>query len=180
MNPLTSKSLIRYLERRGIDVSITQKFCKEVEYFFGEKNYHAIGFRNDGGGYQLRDSFYKNSSAPKAFSSFENGSKDNAVFEGFMDYLSYLSIQKNNTDKSNFLVLNGACLFESARAFIETHDKINLFLDRDETGKKLTAHALKISNKYEDKSGPFEPYQELNEWLMLTKTSKNLKTKLKL
>jgi DNA primase len=178
--PLVSKSLLRYLERRGIEDSVAQKFCQEVEYSFGDKSSHAIGFRNDEGGYEIRDPFYKYSSAPKAVSTFLNGSSEVLVFEGFMDYLSFLSIPKLNLEKADFLVLNGASLFQSARAFLETHDKINLFLDRDATGKKLTAHALKLSNKYDDKSNLFEPYKDLNEWLMLTKASRNIKSKLKL
>lgn len=180
VKPLISKNLIRYLERRGIDVAVSLKFCQEVEYSFGEKSYHAIGFKNDEGGYEIRDPFYKYSSAPKAVSTFINGSNNVAVFEGFMDYLSYLSIPKVKTENADFLVLNGASLFESAKPFLEVHDKINLFLDRDATGKKLTAHALTLSKKYEDKSSLFEPYKDFNEWLMLTKASKNIKSKLKL
>lgn len=180
VEPLVSKNLIRYLERRGIDVAMAQKFCQEVEYSFGEKSYHAIGFRNDEGGYEIRDPFHKYSSAPKTVSTFENGSNAVAVFEGFMDYLSFLSISKLTKENTNFLVLNGASLFESARAFLETHDKINLFLDRDATGRKLTDQALKGLKKYEDKSNLFEPYKDLNEWLMLTKASKNIRSKLKL
>jgi DNA primase len=180
VKPLTSKNLIRYLERRGIDLRIYQKFCKEVEYSFGDKNYNAIGFRNNEGGYEIRDPLYKYSSAPKSVSAFENGSNAVVVFEGFMDYLSFLSVPKLNKENTDFLVLNGASLFKSARAFLETHDKINLFLDRDQTGRKLTEKALKLSDKYKDESSFFEPYKDLNEWLMLTKASKNLKTKLKL
>jgi DNA primase len=97
-----------------------------------------------------------------------------------MDYLSFLSVPKLNKENTDFLVLNGASLFKSARAFLETHDKINLFLDRDQTGRKLTEKALKLSDKYKDESSFFEPYKDLNEWLMLTKASKNLKAKLKL
>jgi hypothetical protein len=93
-----------------------------------------------------------------------------------MDYLSFLSIPKLNLEKTDFLVLNCASLFESARAFLENHDKINLFLDRNATGKKLTDHALKLSKKHEDKSNLFD----LNEWLMLTKASRNIKSKLRL
>lgn len=180
VKPLISKNLLRYLERRGIDVVVAQKFCQEVEYSFGYKSYHAIGFKNDEGGYEIRDPLYKYSSAPKAVRTFTNGSNNVAVFEGFMDYLSYLSIPKLNLEKLDFLVLNGASLFESARAFLEVRDKIHLFLDRDATGKKLIAHALTLSKKYEDKSGLFEPYKDFNEWLMLTKASKNIKSKLKL
>lgn len=180
VKPLISKNLISYLERRGIDLGVAQKCCNEVEYSFGDKSYHAIGFRNDESGYEIRDPFYKYSSAPKAISTFINGSNAVAVFEGFMDYLSYLSIPKINKADTDFLVLNGAGFFEHARAFLETYDKIDLFLDRDATGKKVTDHALKRSHKYEDKSSLYEPYKDLNEWLMLTKASKNMKSRLRL
>lgn len=177
---LTSKKLIHYLERRGIDIALAQKFCKEVEYSFGDNSYHAIGFRNDEGGYEIRDSFYKYSSSPKTVSTFVNGSKNVAVFEGFMDYLSYLSIPKINKADTDFLVLNGAGFFQYARTFLESHDKIDLFLDRDTTGKDVTEQALKRSRKYEDKSSLYGPYKDLNEWLMLTKASKNIKSRLRL
>ena len=180
VKPLISKNLIRYLERRGIDVTVAQNFCQEVEYSFGDKSFHAIGFKNDEGGYEIRDLFYKYCSAPKSVSTFMNGSNSVAIFEGFMDYLSYLSIRKLNNVNTDFLVLNGAGLFESARPFLETHDKVHLYLDTDATGKKLTDHALKLSKKYEDKSSLYEPYKDLNEWLMLTKASKNIKSKLRL
>jgi DNA primase len=180
VKPLVSKNLIQYLERRGIDTIVAKKYCNEVEYSFGDKSYLAIGFKNDQGGYEIRDPFYKYSSSPKAVSTFINNSKEVTVFEGFMDCLSYLSLQKDNQINTDFLVLNGAGLFDRARAFLETYDKINLFLDRDTTGKKLTEKALKLADKYEDKSCLYEPYKDLNEWLMLTKASRNIKSKLTL
>jgi DNA primase len=180
VKPLISKSLIKYLELRGIEASIAKKVCQEVEYSFGDKSYHAIGFKNDEGGYEIRDPFYKYSSSPKAISTFNNDSNEIAVFEGFMDYLSYLSIPKNDQMNTDFIVLNGAGLFEKTRTCLETHERINLFLDRDATGKKITAYALGISKKYNDKSSLYEPYKDLNEWLMLTKASRNIKSKLRL
>jgi hypothetical protein len=180
VKPLQSKNLIRYLERRGIEIPVAQNFCKEVTYSFGNNHYQAIGFKNDEGGYEIRDPFYKYSSAPKAVSTFNNESNTIAVFEGFMDYLSYLSITKNSRINSNYAILNGIGLFESARVFLETHETINLFLDRDPAGKKLINHVLKLSEKYQDKSSLYEPYKDMNEWLMLTKASKNIKSKLKL
>lgn len=180
VRPLTSKNLIRYLERRGIGIAIAQHFCKEVEYSFGDNSYQAIGFRNDKGGYEIRGPFYKYSSAPKAVSTFVNGSEEVAVFEGFMDYLSYLSIPEINRTDTDFLVLNGAGMFEKARIFLETYERINLFLDGDITGKKVTEKALELSSRYEDKSSLYQPYKDLNEWLMLTKASKNIKSKIRL
>ncbi|OAQ41980.1 DNA primase [Pedobacter psychrophilus] len=180
VKPLVSRNLIQYLERRGIDIRVAKKYCNEVAYSFGDKSYVAIGFKNDQGGYEIRDPFYKYSSSPKAVSTFINNSKEIAVFEGFMDCLSYLSLQKINQINTDFLVLNGAGLFEKSRAFLETYERISLFLDRDATGQKLTEQALKSYDKYEDKSGLYEPYKDLNEWLMLTKASKNKKSKLSL
>jgi hypothetical protein len=180
VNPLISKSLIKYLELRGIEAAIAKTFCQEIEYSFGDKSFHAVGFKNDEGGYEIRDPFYKYSSAPKSISTFNNDSNEIAVFEGFMDYLSFLSIPKNDQMNTDIMVLNGAGLFEKARTCLETHERINLYLDRDATGKKITAYALGISKKYNDKSSLYEPYKDLNEWLMLTKASRNIKSKLRL
>ena len=52
--PLCHPALVNYLDSRAIDSSIAKKFCREVHYSVGERNYFAIGFRNDYGGWELR------------------------------------------------------------------------------------------------------------------------------
>ena len=62
---------------------------------------------------------------------------------------------------------------------LEQYQSINLYLDRDNTGKKVTREALKTSPKYQDKSGLYQLYKDLNEWLVNQKNGRNRKNKLR-
>jgi hypothetical protein len=99
--------------------------------------------------------------------SFENNSKEIAVFEGFFDFLSFITISEHpQQNQSNFLVLNSASFFEKARPFMEQHEVINLYLDNDKTGQNSTRYALSLSCKYKDRSGLYRGYKDLNDWIM--------------
>ena len=45
-------------------------------------------------------------------------------------------------NKSDYVILNGAGMFERARPFLEQHKTIGLWLDNDATGRKHTHFAL--------------------------------------
>ncbi len=57
--PLSSHSLFSYLKQRNISLSLAKNFCVEVRYKFCERSYYGIGFKNDLGGYEIRNPFYK-------------------------------------------------------------------------------------------------------------------------
>ena len=73
IKPLNSPALLNYLEGRGIDIAIAKEHCQQVSYQLNEQHYYGIGFKNDEGGYEIRNPFYKYSSAPKAIRTFANG-----------------------------------------------------------------------------------------------------------
>src|ERR1044071_3022988 len=50
VKPLSSFSLLNYLQQRRIPVDLAERFCKEVKYELNGKEYFGIGFRNDAGG----------------------------------------------------------------------------------------------------------------------------------
>jgi hypothetical protein len=163
---IVSLPLLRYLKQRRIAENIAKKYCSEITFAIGGRVNSAIGFRNDEGGYELRNQWYKGSSSPKAVTSFDNGTKELAVFEGFFNFLSYQSIsQQEHFMPSNCLVLNSTSFFEKSRQFMESHDKAHLFLDRDKTGQKFTQAALSWSKKYQDESHLYNGYNDLNEWM---------------
>ncbi|MEP6467842.1 MAG: CHC2 zinc finger domain-containing protein, partial [Parafilimonas sp.] len=56
---ISSFGLVRYLHKRRIPVDIARKFCCETDYELYGKNYYAIGFKNDAGGYELRNEKFK-------------------------------------------------------------------------------------------------------------------------
>ncbi len=82
-------------------------------------------------------------------------------------FLSFMAIHENQPQiVSNFVILNSASFFEKARPFMEQHDTIRLYLDRDKTGQNYSQCALSLSNKYKDKSGLYRHYKDLNDWLV--------------
>jgi hypothetical protein len=92
---ISSLALERYLTQRRISVDLAKEYCKEVTYKLNDKKYYSIGFKNDAGGYELRNQYFKASSSPKDITTFDNGVKEAIVFEGFFDFLSFISIEKN-------------------------------------------------------------------------------------
>lgn len=165
--PLTSFILHRYLYQRRIPIDVAKQFCKEVIYSINGKEYFAIGFKNNAGGYELRNSFFKGSSAPKEVTTISNNAKQIAVFEGFFDFLSFMAIMQNQGQiQTNFIILNSVSFFEKARPFMEQYEVIHLYLENDKTGQNCRANALAISSKYKDKSILYRHYKDLNDWLI--------------
>lgn len=163
---IVSLSLLRYLKQRRIEESVARKYCCEINFSTNGKAYTAIGFKNDHGGFELRNQWYKGSIAPKAFTSIGNSTKELAVFEGFFDFLSYQTIHLNQpTSAFNFLILNSTSFFEKSREYMEQHDRIHLFLDRDKTGQNCIEQALSWSLKYNDESSLYKGYKDLNDWV---------------
>lgn len=164
---LTSFILHRYLYQRRIPIEVAKLFCKEVTYELSGRQYFAIGFKNNSGGYELRNSFFKGSSAPKNITTVSNNAKEVAVFEGFFDFLSFMAISQTNKQiQTDFIILNSVSLFEKGRPFMEQHEVINLYLDNDKTGQNCTQYALSLSEKYKDKSGLYQHHKDLNDWMM--------------
>jgi hypothetical protein len=140
---IASLALERYLDLRRIPLSVAQEFCSEISYRINNKEYYAIGFKNNSGGFELRNAFSKLSIAPKDITTLNNGANAVAVFEGFFDFLSFIAIQKNQPSiHSDYVVLNSLSFFEKARPFMESHAVIHLYLDNDTAGQNCTSYAL--------------------------------------
>lgn len=164
---LSSPYLCRYLSKRGISQAVAARYCREVTYHLYCKQYRAIGFRNDAGGYELRTPSFKASSSPKCITTLNQGAREVVVLEGFMDFLSYRELHKDRKeDQPNFVILNSLAFFEKARPFLEQHEVIRLHLDNDTAGRHSTHYALSLSSRYRDESGLYRHRKDLNEWLM--------------
>jgi len=166
-SPLSSSSLIRYLALRKIPYEVASQFCREVWYQVEGKTYYAIGFINDSGGYEIRNPYFKGSTSPKDITTFNNGAPEVAIFEGFIDFLSFIAIHHNQEKiRTDFVILNSLSLFEKARPFMEQHNRIRLYLDRDAAGQNCRDYALSLSKTYTDESSLYNNYKDLNDWLV--------------
>ena len=174
--PLSSPSLLHYLEKRCIPLEIARRFCREVDFSLYGKQYTTIGFRNDKGGFELRNEHFKGSSSPKSTTLYDQGSSEVAVFEGFFDFLSYQALHETEqTKNTNYLVLNSLSFFHQARDLMERHEAVHLYLDRNQQGIKSTREALTWDrNKYIDQSKSLKYGEDLNDWLVRKHTRKSL------
>jgi DNA primase len=166
VSEIGSAALERYLDFRKIPLEVARKHCRQVEFeLYGKRNV-ALGFPNRSGGYELRNANFKGSSSPKDISFIDNRTSQVAVFEGFFNYLSFLTINKNQeAPLSNCLILNSLAFLEKSRPLMEKYDRIHLVLDNDAAGKMHTRKALGWSDKYIDRSEFYSHHKDLNEWL---------------
>ncbi|WP_116789172.1 toprim domain-containing protein [Flavobacterium psychrotrophum] len=174
---ISDSRLMNYLEKRNIPLEVARQYCHEVDFTLYGKKQTAIGFKNDTGGYELRSEYFKGSSSPKAVSFIDVGSKSLNVFEGFFDFLSYKAItQKAAEPPPNFIVLNSLAFFQKSWELMEKHERVNLYLDRDEAGMKLTKEALERNpEKFTDQSILYKNHKDLNDWLKQPETIKPVK-----
>lgn len=163
--PLRSASLLGYLKERKIPLRTALAFCSELCYSVNHHTYFGIGFKNDLGGFEIRNPYFKSCCSPKGISTYTENSKEVVVFEGFFDFLTYKALQGPcRGKKQDFVILNSLSFLEKARPFMEKHQQISLYLDRDQAGEEHTRRALCWSDKYTDQSGLYKGYKDLNEW----------------
>lgn len=164
---LSSKALLNYFHQRGIASAIAHQFYCQLRYELNGKTGFGIGFKNDFGGYEIRNAFHKLSSSPKGITSFKNGSDSVAIFEGFFDFLSFMVVAGENIFKDyDFIILNSLAFLEGTRHILDSYSNVLLFLDNDIAGKAATKLALTWSDFYRDKSSLYEGYTDVNDWLV--------------
>ncbi len=161
---LTHFALKDYMGSRNIKLGIALKLCKEVHYTFKGKKYFAIGLKNDSGGWELRNKYYKNSSAPKDMTHIKNGNKKLIITEGMFDMMTLLEEYRNMENEYDFLILNSTAFIQKALEIIKDYDAIEIYLDNDFTGKKTARILMQQSNNCIDKSGLYRGYKDINAW----------------
>jgi len=148
---LTHPALIRYLQERGINTELAKKECKELHFFNNGKPYFAIGFPNVAGGYEVRNPFFKGCIAPKNISYIKQMKELDVclLFEGFVDYLSFLTLCKRanlqcpRLDSQDYIVLNSVSNLSKAIYQLANYKRIYCFLDNDEAGTRAYQKLVK-------------------------------------
>ncbi|MCD8440887.1 toprim domain-containing protein, partial [Tenacibaculum finnmarkense] len=95
------------------------------------------------------------------------------VFEGFIDFLSYLEI-KENLVFENYLILNSLSNKNKALVELKKYSKINLFLDNDLAGNKAAILLKKELNfkgdiKIVDYSTIYKKHKDFNDYWVANK-----------
>ena len=164
---LSAPSLIRYLSGRGIGFELADLYCNQVNYKFGDKHYFGIGFRNDSGGYEIRNPFFKCSSSPKDVTTIKYNCSSVSVFEGFMDFLSFLVLfDQMGTHLTDYLILNSLSFFNKSMLLLHSYQQVFIYLDNDDAGQICSRSACKQSSAFISMNHLYKDYKDLNDMLI--------------
>ena len=157
-----------YLARRGLVPGIAAAYCREVGYQVRSRCFFAIGFRNDCGGWELRSARFKGGSSPKHITTIDNRSDTVITFEGFMDFLAYLSLKHPERLRIDAAVLNSVVNLPKALPFLERHPTIHAFLDNDEAGRRTLAELTRQCPRSEviDQRHFYSGHKDVNDYLI--------------
>jgi hypothetical protein len=164
--PITHPKLIAWVQERKIDLALASLYCREIHYQNRDRDYFSIGFRNDKGGYELNSPpDFKGCISPKDITTIQSNRDTCLVFEGFWDFLSYLTIQKIEKSEHDVAVLNSVANVQKAMNFLKLHQEIYTYLDNDEAGRKATQAIKSACSSVNDRSERYTGFKDLNDFL---------------
>lgn len=181
--PLSSPALLSYLRQRGINTELAKRECYEVRYQTDGKPYFAVGFPNRSGGYEIRNKFFKGCIAPKDITHIRQTEPGETccLFEGFMDYLSFLTLrQERHPDRpalngQDYIVLNSVSNLSKALRPLGDYERIHCFLDNDRAGlEALREIQREYGSRVRDASPVYSGYKDLNDYLNGKKLSQQV------
>ena len=159
--------LQKYLtEERCINMEKAMPFLRCISYEIRGLHYQAIGFANQSGGYELRDNgMFKGTIAPKDITPiFTDGVDPVCIFEGFMDFLSFLSMKEEFTN--HCLVMNSVSNVAKSIHYLKDRQVVSIrtFFDNDEAGRRATEDFMEAGFKVDDMSVHYRNFKDLNEY----------------
>ena len=93
------------------------------------------------------------------------------MFEGFIDFLSWLTCNQFSECINDYLILNTLAFLNRSKPVTNTYKEILLFLDNDEAGKRATIELIKTGiSEFTDMSGGYSEFKDLNDSLINNKS----------
>jgi hypothetical protein len=164
----THPAITDYLKSRGIfEMALTS--MNEVYYYVenqkGErKRFFAAGWQNENGSWEVRNKYFKGCLGHKRISFIQGHQKNLAVFEGFINYLSWRA--ENPDAPQSILVLNTLALLNAGIAKAKAFSSIDLYLDRDKPGYTAARAFIAALPYASDRSDAYQDFNDYNDKLV--------------
>lgn len=162
--PLSNPNLLCYLAERAIPLSIANAYCSEVLFSNMKRTYYAIGFANDALGWEIRNSYFKGCFAPKTITTIKRGTDRLQIFEGFMNFLSWQTLNSSST--CDAIILNSLALLVRIKEQMMSYKEVESFLDNDDAGRKSFAVLGQMFPQVVDGAARYRDHKDLNECLV--------------
>ena len=161
---LSNPNLLRYLTARAIPLTVAKSYCSEVLFQNMKQTYYAIGFANDALGWEIRNMYFKGCITPKAVTTIKRGTDHLQIFEGFIDFLSWQTLNPSSTRDA--IILNSLALLPRIKEQMMGYKEVESFLDNDDAGRKSFAVLGQMFPQVVDGAARYREHKDLNEWLV--------------
>lgn len=160
------------LKHRKINIYTAKDYCRQAFFRFPNSNknpkkrHRAIAFKNDLGGYELRNSYLKVSTSPKYYTYLPGEGPDRDFFEGFVDFLSHLTANRMKKHKNHTYVLNSLIYLPLLFDTMKGEGENNLYLDNDNAADIHMKELDEEGIKYNDMRHIYMIYNDYNDMLV--------------
>lgn len=171
-------ALIQYLDKRGIPLEFAKPILKEVRVRNNKtgNSMFALGLKNEEGGYELRNPFFKGYVGKRTVS-FIRGSIPKPdglhVFKDAMDYLSITTHYKFEKLQADTIILNSLSCMQDATPYIKGYGykAVWTYMDNNEDGKNASEALDKFFKTQEGlvhrpMNHLYEGQKDVNAWHM--------------
>ena len=171
---IEDQDLINYFYLgRGINPHILKEHCKEIHYEVKGFNNKGICFINNIGGYEIRSAKFKGGFGSKDVKFIQGAGDPDLrkkylnIFEGFSDFLAYLTLSNKLNDYYNTYVLNSV-VFKDRIKLPDGTQKLRCFVDNDDAGNKAIEYykVLYGEEMVQDMRGYYKDFNDVNEYLI--------------
>ena len=164
----THPAITEYLKNRCI-FEPSKANLKEVYYYVqdgkGDRKYFfAAGWKNENGSWEVRNKYFKGCLGHKGISFIPGHEKNAVVFEGFVNYLSWLQVNPDATESS--IILNSLSLIKAGIAKAKLFSSVDLYLDRDQPGHQASREFIRALPYAADRSAVYDGYNDFNDMLV--------------
>lgn len=186
---LAMKALVNYLTSRRINWALMQQSKRTTAYLqqifyrtstsHREKPYFGLGWKTDAG-WEVRSKDFQGTIGGKGLTWLLGRDRDEvSVFEGFMDYLSYLTYIGRPWIEGTVLILNSVSLLQEALPTLLGAKVVHWFGDNDVAGERAL-HLLRqvlTTVKVRAHNEIYRGYKDFNDFLTKTPPTKLLPPK---
>lgn len=188
VQPLSWKPLVDYLISRGINWPLLQQSQRTLvhlqQIFYRtstsqrEKPNFGLGWKTSVG-WEVRSKGFQGVIGRKGLTWLPGRTPGVLVFEGFMDYLSALTLSKRTSFTQTVLVLNSVNLLQEAMPQLLEYAEVHWYGDNDAAGERalrllrqeMPAGRVQVHNEW------YRGYKDVNDFLTKTPPRKPLPPK---
>jgi len=161
----THPAITDYLKSRGV-FQAGKNHLTEVYYYVEDdhgtrKHYFAAGWLNENRGWEVRNKYFKGCIGPQGITFIKGDNKKLAVFEGFMNFLSWR--RENPSAEHSVIVLNSISLLKTGIEKAKAFSHIDLYFDRDKGGHISSRDFIAALPYATDRSKIYEGYNDYND-----------------